>query len=190
MNVGLWKGDPDSDAIARLYCRPRIESFDGREVVLGRGVRCPINTQNTALSRAAMAAYYFIRMGDVVRGMKVDRYGDIFSGYFVQVCADAVGDGIRIGSPLADHRRNQHNLLVDLYQELACIMILEDLSKFLTSVKLPGDSYAAAYRSLATQMEDFIGRQEGFVWQPETRDFFRKNAQNMRAWVDVVESFG
>jgi hypothetical protein len=69
-------------------------------------------------------------------------------------------------------------------------MILEDLSKFLTSVKLPGDSYAAAYRSLATQMEDFVGRQEGFVWQPETREFFRKNAQNMRAWIDVVTSFG
>lgn len=189
MSVGLWKGDPDSDAIARLYCRPRIEGYDGRQVMLAPGVRSPINTQNTALSREAMVSYYYVFMGQPLRGMKLDRFGDIFSGYFVQVCADAMGEGISIGGPLADHRRNQHNLLVDLYQELAGIMILEDLSKFLTSVKLPGTSYGAAYRSLSTQMEQFAAAQEGFIWMPETKEYFQKIGRNMRTWADVVESF-
>jgi hypothetical protein len=189
MSVGLWTSDPDSDAIARLYCKPHIESSDGRQVMLGAGVRSPINTQNTALSRQAMAAYYYVFMGQPLRGMKLDRFGDIFSGYFVQVCADAVGEGISIGGPLADHRRNQHNLLVDLYQELAGIMILEDLSRFLTSVKLPSESYGAAYRSLAGQLEEFAAAQEGFIWMPETKEYFRKIGQNMRTWVDVVEAF-
>ena len=188
VNVGLWRDDPDTDAIGRLYAKPHIDRADGRTVLLGRGVRCPINTQNTAVSREAMAAYYYVRMGEQIRGMRLDRFGDIFSGYFLQVCADAVGDRIRIGTPVADHRRNSHNLLVDLYHELAGIMILEDMAEFLTTVELPGDSYAEAYEGLSHRLEEFADAQEGFVWGQETRQYMHGIAANMRAWADVVES--
>ena len=190
LNVGLWRNDPDTDAIARLHCQPRVERADGREVALGSGVRCPINTQNTALSRQAMAAYYYVRMGEELRGMRLDRFGDILSGYFVQICADAVGDIIRIGTPVADHIRNTHNLLIDLYQELAGIMIIEDMAALLTSLKLPGESYPAAYRALSREIEEFAEHQTGFIWTPETKAYFRKIAGYMRAWCDAVESLG
>jgi hypothetical protein len=188
INVGLWSRDPDTDAIGRLYARPHIEKADGREVLLGRGVRCPINTQNTALSREAMAAYYYVRMCESIKGMRLERFGDIFSGYFVQVCSDAVGDRIRIGTPVADHRRNSHNLLVDLYNELAGIMILEDMSSFLSSVTLPGDSYLSAYRALSKKLEAFAKEQEGFIWSSETKSYFAKICGYMRTWADVVDS--
>ena len=188
MNVGLWTNDPDSDAIARLYCKPRIDRADGRQVLLGNRVRCPINTQNTALSREAMAAYYYLRMGENLRGLRIDRFGDIFSGYFVQVCAEAVGDRIRIGSPVADHRRNSHNLLLDLYHELAGIMIIEDLAPFLATVELPGESYTEAYRALSTKIEEFADEQDGFIWLPETKQYFHTIAKYMRVWADVTSS--
>ena len=188
VNVGLWRDDPDSDAIARLYCKPHVERADGRQVLLGTGVRCPINTQNTALSREAMTAYYYLRMGENLRGMRIDRFGDIFSGYFLQVCAEAVGDRIRIGSPVADHRRNSHNLLVDLYHELAGIMVIEDMASFLGTVDLPGDSYDSAYRALSRKLDAFVDEQEGFIWLPETRQYFHTAAESMRVWADVVGS--
>jgi len=188
INVGLWKNDPDTDAIGRLYGKPVVECGDGREVALGSGVRCPINTQNTALSREAMTAYYYIRMPDDIGGLRLDRFGDIFSGYFVQLCADAVGERIRIGSPIADHRRNQHNLLVDLYHELAGIMIIEDMAPLLASVSLPGGSYASAYRALSREIEEFGEEQEGFIWRPETKLYFHQVGGYMRIWADVVES--
>ena len=189
INVGLWMNDPDTDAIARLATPVHIDGADGREVLLAPGVRCPINTQNTALSRQAVAAYYYVRMGASLRGLKLDRFGDIFSGYFAQLCADAVGDRIRIGSPVADHRRNPHNLLIDLYHELAGIMMLEDLAGFLSSsLQLPSDSYANAYRALSHKLEDFAARQSGFIWTPETVSYFRDIGKTMRVWADVVAS--
>ena len=186
INVGLWTMDPDVDAIGRLYASPRIEKWDKRNILLGSGIRCPINTQNTALSREAMAAYYYIRMGTPLRGMRLDRFGDIFSGYFLQVCANAVGDNIRIGSPIAEHRRHGHNLLLDLYNELAGIMILEDMADFISTIHVSGDSYLRAYRDLSYRIEEFSNTAEGFIWQDETRDYFRNMGACMRIWADVV----
>ena len=190
VNVGLWTLDPDTDAIGRLYARPHISKWNGNEVILGQGIRTPINTQNTALSRDAMITYYYVCMGDLLRGMRLDRFGDIFSGYFLQLCADAVGNRIRIGSPVVEHRRNQHNLLLDLYNELAGIMIIEDLTSFLMNVELPTNSMYDAYKSLSIKLEEFSVQQEGFIWDSDTKKFFHKVAKNMRIWADVVKGLG
>ncbi len=187
VNVGLWTLDPDTDAIGRLYAHPHILDWKKQNVFLGKKIRCPINTQNTALSRDAMLAYYYVNMGDSLKGMKLDRFGDIFSGYFLQVCVESVGERIRIGSPIAEHRRNKHNLFIDLYNELAGIMLTEDLADFLTNVKLPSTSYYDAYTSLSIQLEDFSNMQDGFIWENSTKEFFRKTAKNMRIWADVVQ---
>lgn len=190
INVGLWCGDPDTDAIGRLYAKPYIDRADEKSVLLGESTLSPINTQNTALSKEAMHAYYYVRMGEDIRGMRLDRFGDIFSGFFVQLCASAVGDRIRIGSPVMDHQRNQHDLLVDLYYELAGIMILEDLSELFYHVQLPGDSYASAYRKLSYELEKFTERQDGFIWTPETKAYFRRVGSYMRIWLDTISSIG
>jgi hypothetical protein len=186
VNVGLWLLDPDTDAIGRLNAHPHVSDWKKRNTILGKGVRTPINTQNTALSREAMTAYYYVRMGEMLRGMRLDRFGDILSGYFVQLCADAVGDRIRIGSPIAEHRRNQHNLLIDLYNELAGIMLIEDLSGFLETVQLPNTSYYEAYYALSMKLEEFADNCNGFIWQPETKAYIRKIGSYMRIWADAV----
>lgn len=190
VNVGLWLLDPDTDAIGRLSARPVTTAWTGETVLLGTGVRSPINTQNTALSRAAMGAYYYVRMGAQLRGLRLDRFGDILSGYFLQVCAEAVGDRVRIGGPIVEHRRNQHDLLVDLYHELAGVMMLEDLAGFFSTVRLPGDSYLSAYRALSHELERFAEAQEGFVWTEETKQYVRHMAGWMRIWADVVADIG
>ena len=65
----------------------------------------PVNTQNTALHRDAIPAYYYVRMGFPVKGMVIDRFGDIWSDYFLQRCAQQAGEVVRVGPPVADHRR-------------------------------------------------------------------------------------
>jgi hypothetical protein len=190
VNVGLWLLDPDADAIGRLQDRPHVRAWDGRTALLGHGVRSPINTQNTALTRDAMAAYYYVRMGAQLRGLVLDRYGDILSGYFLQVCAEAVGDRVRIGGPVVEHRRHAHDLLVDLYHELAGIMVMEELAEFFSSVQLPGESYLTAYRALSRELESFVAEREGFIWAEETRAYFREVARSMRIWADVAAELG
>ena len=190
INAGLWLGDPDVDAITRLALAPKIASADTRSLLLGADTWSPINTQNTALAREAVVAYYYVRMGFSLGGMTIDRYGDILSGYFVQKCAKALGHAIRIGSPVADHRRSPHNLFKDLYHELAGMVIVEELLPWLMELELPGATYAETYLALADAIDTRAGSFKGFVWDQGAREFLGSTTANMRAWVDAVRSIG
>jgi hypothetical protein len=190
LNAGLWLGEPDLDAITWLAMPVRGQAFKGDSVVLGRDTWSPINTQNTALHRDLIPCFYFVRMGFTIGGMPIDRYGDIFSGYFVQACARHFDHGVRVGTPIAVHKRNSHNYLRDLTQELACIWLLEDLTQWLHEVKLEGSSYPDVYLSLSAALEDQVERFTGFLWSDQARAYFHHMAYCMREWVKVCRLLG
>ncbi len=190
INAGLWLGDPDVDAVTRLSLAPQALAFDGPSVLLGPNVWTPINTQNTALSREAAAAYYYIRMGFQLDGLTIDRYGDILSGYFVQKCAKHLGQAVRVGSPVADHVRTTHNLFKDLYYEQAGMVIIEDLLPWLVEEHLEGSTFVEAYASLADHLARAASQFQGFVWDGGGREFLRETATRMEIWLKVVERLG
>lgn len=125
-------------------------------------------------------------MGFPVQGLKIDRFGDILSGYFVQKCAKHLGHAIRLGSPVADHRRTPHNLFKDLHQELAGIVIVEDLLPWLQELRLDGGNYGEAYAALADLIEAQAPRFRGFIWDEGGPEFLTDTARAMRDWLDVV----
>jgi hypothetical protein len=166
INVGLWLSDPDVDAMT------------------------PINTQNTAIVREAIPAYYYVRMGFSLGGLRIDRYGDILSGYLIQKCVKTRGDAIRIGSPIADHRRTPHNLFKDLYHELAGMVLLEDLLPWFVELQIGDGTYAEMYAEVADALESRASSMRGFVWDDGGRDFLVDTASNMRAWLEAVRTIG
>jgi len=178
INAGLWVLDPDVDALTWLVTNPHGKAFSGRSEILGPATWSPVNTQNTGLRREAMAAYYFVRMGYPVAGMAIDRYGDIFSGYFVQACAKHLGGLVRFGTPIAEHRRNTHNYLRDATGEWGAILVLEEILPWLREVKLSGATWLEAYRCLSDEFESFAGR----CSTDDARGFLRQTAQDMRVW--------
>lgn len=186
INAGLWVGDPDVDAVTRLALAPKITGFRGESVTLAPKVWCPISTQNTGLTRDAASVYYYVRMGYPLQGLKIDRYGDILSGYFTQKCARHLGHAVRIGSPVAEHKRTPHNLFKDLYHELAGMMIVEELLPWLTEVRLDGATYPQAYACLTDRLLEQAGRFKGFVWDEGGRDFLLETAKCMRTWLSAV----
>ncbi|MGH8454893.1 MAG: hypothetical protein ACRES4_10975, partial [Nevskiales bacterium] len=186
LNAGLWLDDPDVDAITRLSLRPRVARAAGRAVILSHETWSPINTQNTGLMGAAIPAYYYVRMGFRLQGLRIDRFGDILSGYFIQKCAKHLGHVLRLGSPVADHVRSTHNLFKDLYFELAGIVLVEELLPWLQELRLEGSSYAEAYASLADALAADSGRFTGFVWDEGGRDFLASTTDCMRQWLGVV----
>lgn len=190
INVGLWLSDPDVDAMTRLVQAPRIGSAEPRSIRLGTDTWTPINTQNTAVVRDAVAAYYYVRMGFSLGGLKIDRYGDILSGYLIQKCVKARGEAIRIGSPIADHRRTPHNLFKDLYHELAGMVILEDLLPWFVELKIGSGSYSEMFAEVAGALESRSGSMRGFVWDEGGREFLVDTAANMRAWLEAVRTIG
>lgn len=183
INAGMWLRDPDLDGITWLAAPVRARAFKGKSVVLGDRTWSPVNTQNTALHCDVIPGYYFLPMSNSTNGMQIDRYGDIFSGYFSQACARHLGHSIRAGTPVAEHRRNAHRHLRDATEELPGIWVLEDLLPWLMDVRLDGETYAEAYLSLSLQLEDSLSRFSGFIWTDSTRDYFHSMAAAMRAWV-------
>jgi hypothetical protein len=190
MNAGLWLSDPDVDAMTRLTQAPHIRSAEPHSIRLAESTWSPINTQNTSVIRDAIAAYYYVRMGFSLGGLRIDRYGDILSGYLLAKCVKARGEAIRIGSPVADHRRTPHNLFKDLYHELAGMVLLDDLLPWLTELRIAGGSYGELYAVLADALEEKSVTMRGFVWDDGGREFLRETAGHMRAWLEAVAVIG
>jgi hypothetical protein len=189
-NAGLWLRDPDVDAMTRLTLRPWATSASEESVIIGPDTWTPINTQNTAVMRDALPAYYYVRMGYPIQGMRIDRYGDILSGYFLQKCAKHLGHVARVGTPVADHNRTPHNLMQDLYHELAGMVLIEEMVPWLQDLQLEGSTYPQAYASLADALEAHASSFSGFVWDQGGRDFLTDTAGCMREWLRVVSGLG
>jgi hypothetical protein len=183
MNAGLWLMDPDIDGITWLVAKPRVTGFRGESVVLGTRTWSPINSQNTALRYEAIPAYYYIRMGYPLLGMPIDRYGDIFSGYFAQACTRHLGGYIRVGTPVAEHKRNSHNYMKDATNEWACIQLSEDLIPWLMEARLEGTSYSDVFRSFSFALEDAVETFRGSIWTAAVLGYFHQMAYYMRAWL-------
>jgi hypothetical protein len=164
--------------------------WNGKSVVLGPKTWSPINTQNTALRRDAIAAYYFLKMGYPLGGGAIDRYGDIFSGFFVEACAHNLGHGLRFGSPIALHKRNSHNYIKDAHQELTCIVVLEDILAWLHDAKLEGKTYAETYESLSHKIEDAVESFGTFGWNDSARAYFHQMGFYMRTWLKACRTIG
>jgi hypothetical protein len=190
MNAGLWLSEPDLDAMTWLIAPVRATDAQPESVVLGRSVWSPINTQNTSLHRDVIPSYYFVRMNYPMAGMPIDRYGDIFSGYFSQACVRHIGHSIRVGSPVANHLRNSHNYMADVTKELACIWTLEDVTGWLQNLKLDGARYSETYLSLSEAIDDAVEKFTGFIWTDTTRGYFHQTAYCMRKWVEACRVLG
>jgi hypothetical protein len=185
INAGLWSGDPDVDAATRLVTR--CEAFENfqESYLLAPNTLMPINTQNTALIRDAIPAYYYVKMGHPIGGMKLDRFGDIFSGFFVQKCAQAVGHAVRVGSPVVDHRRSPHNLYKDLWHELAGMVVIDDMLTLLETPLPNAASYSEAALTLAAGIHDWAMTRTGFLWDEDLKRYFSNVAKNMELWVST-----
>jgi hypothetical protein len=190
INAGLWLEDPDVDAITWLGLQPKVTGFKNQSVVLDAGTWSPVNTQNTAVRRDILPAYYFIRMGYPLQGSKVDRYGDIFSGYFALACAKHLGGSARFGTPVADHRRNSHNHLKDAAAELPAILLLEDILAWLIDVPLSGSTGSEAYLSLSHLLEEAVEKFQGHAWNDASRGFVHEMAHLMRVWTAACRVTG
>jgi hypothetical protein len=191
INAGMWLQDPDVDGISWLVNPKRAAKFKGNSIVLDAKTWSPINTQNTGLHRVVIPSYYFVKMRYPLGGNPIDRYGDIFSGYFSQVCVKHVGGAVRFGTPLTDHSRNTHNYLNDATDEWACILVLEDFLPWLTQeAKLAGSTCRELYTSLSYAIEDAVESFSGRIWTDATRAYFHQMAYHMRLWTAACERIG
>ncbi len=186
MNAGLWLNDPDVDGISWLVNPSKALSFKGESFTLSNNTWCPVNTQNTSMQREVMSCYYYLKMKYPMAGFDIDRFGDIYSGYFAQACVKSMGHYLKIGDPVAIHKRNSHNFFNDAANEWAGIMILEDLLPWLTKeLKLTGKNYPETYECLSECLQEQVEKFSGTIWTDSVKAYFHQMAFYMRQWAAV-----
>jgi glycosyltransferase involved in cell wall biosynthesis len=185
LNAGLWLEDPDVDAVTRLNEPLRVVRTSQETVMFDRDIYCPVNTQNTAFHRDILPCYYYITMNARIEGGKIDRYGDIWSGFFAQKVINHMGDRVTAGPPEARHVRNKHNLLKDLREELWGMILTESLVSMLDSIRLKSTTYADAYKELAAGIQASASANEQL--SPDVKQYFSQISKAMVVWVDVCK---
>jgi hypothetical protein len=183
VNAGLWLGDPDVDAVTRLSCPIHSIALKEKRVMLDTSTNCPFNTQNTAFHRDVLPSYYYVVMGQVLDGLRIDRYGDIWSSYFSRKVIDKMDDRVTFGRPLTRHDRHPHDLLKDLGEEYSGMVLTNRLVSLLADIDLTKTSYPDNYVQLSHKLEDKVNEQEDV--SKDVKRYFSLVCRNMRTWIDV-----
>jgi hypothetical protein len=163
INQGLWIDSPDVDGMTNLISPSKITYVTelGKGFVLSKNTWSPINSQNTAVSKKAMYCYMFMP--------NFKRFGDIVQGYLARKCIDAMGESVRYGTPIVNHKRTKHDYFKDMIAEHQEIIAVENLTRKLRTLNLTSKTYADCYNELASKIE------------------IKPIAKCMRIWVDEIE---
>jgi hypothetical protein len=81
-----------------------------------------------------------------------------------------------------DHRRSPHNLYKDMWNELAGMVVIDDMVSLLETPLTPAGDYATATLELAGRLERWSMDQSGFLWDNALVGYFSNVAANMRLW--------
>lgn len=163
VNAGLWLNAPDADAVAwlnfgELNVTKFRSSLFGNSFILERETWCPFNTQNTAVAREAVPAF-FLNAPQL-------RYDDIWLSYVLRKIADHLGHSISYGKPIVAQERNAHNYMKDLMKEIDGMERTPALIEELRAIQLGGNDYWDCTLELICKLSDkFKDLKEGYnIW--------------------------
>lgn len=164
---GLVNKDPDVDAIYRLTQGAEIY-FEARDpCVLGEGIFCPFNTQNTIYRPKAF-------WGLFIPTTTPFRVCDIWRSYFVERLLWDLNLSVCFTSPSAIQERNLHNYFKDFCDEQELYRDAGKLIDFLHAWKDSSNSCEERYLNLTNALIE-----KGYLKQLEL-DILRAWMQDLR----------
>lgn len=192
VTAGLWLKEPDIDATAWLNGRVESVDYQGpRHFVLDQETWSPINTQNTSVVRELIPGFLCVPMGHEVPGGKIQRYGDIWGGYFLQAVMRDSRYHVSFGRPLVEHRRNPHNYVDDLRFEYWGMILTDWMTDLLRNEFQPT---ARTITGRVTELGAFLRESASPklpAWcPPDVRAFLHSTADSLGAWASVCEAVG
>jgi reversibly glycosylated polypeptide len=180
VNAGLWLDDPDIDAMTRIehpIVVRGVRSSAPSRFTLQPGTWSPFNSQNTALARDVIPAYFL--------SPRVGRYDDIWPSYIVTRIANHLGEVISYGEPLLRQKRNIHDLWRDLDAERVGMVLTDEFCAVLRCLTLRGKTYQQCYAEITNQLPQ--AWRPGKRWSPAMVEAREGLLQGMAIW---CEAFG
>lgn len=189
VNAGLWVNEPDIDAITWLNGKVTGigMNMDSDHITLSQDTWIPINTQNTSVVRSLIPAFFCIPMGWNFPGGKIQRYGDILAGYFLQAIIQGTEYCVSFGRPIVDHRRNPHDYIDDLRAEYWGMLLTDWLLGELRSKYRPlqDDDICARMIHLANFIDEIVLTSSPDWFTEDIDNFLKYTAQTIREWIYV-----
>ena len=189
VTAGLWLKEPDIDATTWLNGNVESTSYHGKpHHMLSQNTWSPINTQNTSIVRELIPAFLCIPMGYPVPGGKIERYGDIWGGYFLQAIMANTPYHVCFGRPIVEHRRNLHNYLDDIRHEFWGMVLTDWMISQLREEFMPTScSILDRVMELSIFLKE-IGSNKLPDWCPsEVRNFILETAITIDIWAKVCK---
>ncbi len=182
VSAGLWLDDPDVDAITRLTCAIRTLSIKPEypaRLATAIGTLSPFNSQNTALARDLIPAYFLCP--------QVGRYDDIWASYLIRRISDHLGDVVTYGAPLVRQKRNAHDYFRDFDVERFGLEFNDVFLEALALTNLTAKTYQGAFAEIANQFPARIA--EACDRHRKTAEGFKGYAEGLILWRDAFETF-
>ncbi len=180
VNAGLWFGAPDVDAITNLNFpiddAKKSNNFQ-HKIACDIGTWSPFNSQNTALSRDIIPAYFLLPY--------LGRYDDIWASFVVRHISDFLGDYVTYGSPLVNQDRNPHNYFKDFDDERFGLEHTDVFLKALSFCKMTSNNYKSVFSEISEQFPNEIKK----VCKEFKKDhkLFDNVVNGLKIWRDVFK---
>lgn len=189
VTAGLWLKEPDVDATTWLNGKVESIGYSGPEkTVLDQNTWTPINTQNTSIAVELIPAFLCIPMGHNLPGGQIERYGDIWGGYFLQALIKNTPYHVSFGFPLVEHRRNPHDYLNDLRHEYWGMMLTDwMLSKIKNKFDPNCKNISERVIELAIFIKEITSGDLPDWFPPSVKTYLLQTADTMHAWALVCQ---
>jgi len=187
--AGLWLHDPDVDATTWLNGKIFGTRYVGPATgILAQDTWSPINTQNTCVARDLVPAFLCVPMGWDMPGGKLQRYGDIWGGYFLQALMKDSPYHVAFGRPVVEHRRNQHSYIDDLRAEYWGMILTDWLVDLLKNEFSPRSADTVdRVRELAQFLHERMMPALPKWCPSEVQSFFEWTTGNLSTWADACK---
>jgi hypothetical protein len=186
LNLGLWRGVLDINAIDRLlpgdghFGDARLRS---ENVVVPVGVLVSVCSGNMQFRRDVIPAIYQLPMNvEIMTNWRINRYGDIWGGFMLKTLMDRRGDALSVGQPLVHHAR-AGSRIENVKAEHLAHLVGDEFIDFLdrAAEKIEPEDYCDMMEHLCEELERLAPDRS-----PILRTYLRTLMPSLRAWISAL----
>lgn len=175
LNMGLWRGVPDLDAVQSLHEDvPTDFEPPTNDRIIPAGQYFPLCGMNFAFKRELTVLGYFAPMGD---SKPYRRFDDIWYGIILKKICDHLGWHINCGNPIVHHKRAS-DPFVNLVKEATGIKANEQFWQTIDNIPLLEDTPKTCLIQIARNL------------QQQSDTYLREYGGALEIWAGYFDDLG
>jgi len=180
VNAGLWLGDPDIDACARLANNIEAVSYryqNHPNFCLASQTWSPFNSQNTAIHRDLIPAY--------ILSPNIGRMDDIWGSYVTLRLMEHFGHSVAFGQPIVRQDRNTHNYFRDHEKEAQGLELGQQFTLMLRTMELHSNTYLEGISEISSKLRTSVSMNSSLTNEND-RQFILNLCDSLDVWHSTI----